>query len=215
MRRRRVPRIHARRVRGAAWSGWLSLGGTTLAVTMLVMLCAPGCGRGPKRPLVHFVKGGVKLDGQPVEGVGVSLSPVVKGQGVTAFGKTLADGSYVLTSTLGGRLGAGAVAGEYAVMLQKFEEVAPDAVPPQFAPAAGDPSRRVQQWFSRQEATRTEDDKTVRYVILGLLPEAYGQADTSGLRVTVKPGTNAGPAFEFDLRREFRGAASSPGTGGQ
>jgi len=177
------------------------------AVFMLAMvvLLGPGCGRGPKRPVVHPVKGRVMLDGQPLEGVGVSFSPVVKGQGVTAFGKTLADGSYTLTSTRGGGLGAGAVAGEYAVMLQKFVDVVPDAVPPEFSAASGDPSRSVQQWFSKQAATRIEDEKTVRYVILGLLPEAYGNADTSGLRVTVKPGANSGPAFEFDLQRDFRG----------
>ena len=210
MRRCQSPRFHPRSTNGGAWSGLLSLGATTLAVTTLVVLLAPGCGWGPKRPVVHFVKGSVKLDGQPVEGVGVSLSPVVKGQGVTAFGKTLADGSYVLTSTRGGRLGAGAVAGEYAVMLQKFLDVAPDAVPPEFAPAADDPSRRERQWFSRQETTRVEDDKTVRSVILGLLPEDYGNAETSGLRMTVKPGTNAGPAFEFNLTRDFLGAPPAP-----
>jgi len=171
----------------------------------IVVLLGPGCGRGPNRPAVHPVKGRVMLDGQSLEGVGVSFSPVVKSQGVTAFGKTRADGSFTITSTLGGALGAGAVVGEYAVMLQKFLEVAPDAVPPQFAAAADDSSRQVQQWFSKQETTRVEDDKTVRYVILGLLPEAYGNAETSGLRVTVKPGTNSGPAFEFDLQRDFRG----------
>ena len=175
-----------------------------LMLAMVVLVC-PGCGRGPKRPIVHSVKGRVMLDGQPLEGVGVSFSPVVKGQGVTAFGKTRADGSFTITSTLGGALGAGAVAGDYAVILQKFLDVAPDAVPPQFAAAADDSSRQVQRWFSKQETTRLEDEKTVRYVILGLLPEAYGNAETSGLRVTVKPGTNSGPAFEFDLQRDFRG----------
>jgi hypothetical protein len=140
--------------------------------------------------------------------VGVSFSPVVKGEGVTAFGKTLADGSYTLTSTRGGTLGAGAVVGEYAVTLQKFVDVASDAVPPEFSAMSGDSSRSVQQWFSKQETTRVEDEKTVRYVILGLLPEAYGSAETSGLRATVKPGTNSGPAFEFDLKRDFRGTTA-------
>jgi len=173
-----------------------------------IALLATGCSRGGNRPLVHPVKGRVMLEGQPLEGVGVSFSPVVKGEGVTAFGKTLADGSYTLTSTRGGTLGAGAMAGEYAVMLQKFVDVAPDAVPPEFSAASGDPSRSVQQWFSKQETTRVEDEKTVRYAILGLLPEAYGNAETSGLRATVKPGTNSGPAFEFDLKRNFRGTTA-------
>ena len=176
-----------------------------LLVLVAIALLATGCSRGGNRPVVHPVKGRVTLAGQPLEGVGVSFSPVVKGQGVTAFGKTLVDGTYTLTSTRGGTLGAGAMLGEYAVMLQKFVDVAPDAVPPEFSAAAGDSSRSVQQWFSKQETTRVEDEKTVRYVILGLLPEAYGNAETSGLRVTVKPGTNSGPAFEFDLQRDFRG----------
>ena len=180
------------------------------AVLMLAMvvLLGPGCGPGTNRPVVHPVNGRVMLEGQPLEGVGVSFSPVVKGQGVTAFGKTRADGSFTITSTLGGALGAGAVAGEYAVMLQKFVDVAPDAVPPEFSAASGAPSRSVQQWFSKQETTRIEDEKTVRCVILGLLPEAYGKAETSNLRVTVKPGTNSGPAFEFDLQRDFRGTTA-------
>ena len=177
-----------------------------LLVLVAIALLATGCSRGGNRPVVHPVKGRVTLAGQPLEGVGVSFSPVVKGQGVTAFGKTLVDGTYTLTSTRGGTLGAGAMLGEYAVMLQKFVDVTPDAVPPEFSAAAGDSSRSVQQWFSKQETTRVEDEKTVRYVILGLLPEAYGNAETSGLRVTVKPGTNSGPAFEFDLQRDFRGA---------
>jgi hypothetical protein len=176
-----------------------------LLVLVAIGLLATGCSRGGNRPIVHPVKGRVTLEGQPLEGVGVSFSPVVKGQGATAFGKTLADGSFSITSTLGGALGAGAAAGEYAVMLQKFLEVAPDAVPPEFSAAAGDPSRSVQQWFSKQETSRLEDEKTVRHVILGLLPEAYGNAETSGLRATVKPGTNSGSAFEFDLQRDFRG----------
>ena len=177
-----------------------------LLVLVAIALLATGCSRGGNRPVVHPVKGRVTLEGQPLQGVGVSFSPIVKGQGVTAFGKTLVDGTYTLTSTRGGTLGAGAMLGEYAVMLQKFVDVAPDAVPPEFSAAAGDSSRSVQQWFSKQETTRVEDEKTVRYVILGLLPEAYGNAETSGLRVTVKPGTNSGPAFEFDLQRDFRGA---------
>ena len=178
---------------------------TPLLVLAAIGLLATGCSRGLNRPLVHPVKGRVMLEGQPLEGVGVSFSPVVKGQGVTAFGKTLADGSYTLTSTRGGTLGAGAMAGEYAVMLQKFVDVVPDAVPPEFAAASGDSSQSVPQWFSKQETTRVEDEKTVRYVVLGLLPEAYGNAETSGLRATVKPGKNSGPAFEFDLQRDFRG----------
>lgn len=180
--------------------------GTVMLVILMTLLPHAGCGRGLKQPLVHPVRGRVTLDGQPSEGVGLSLRPVVKGEGVSAFGKTLADGSYSLSSTGGGKLGAGAVAGDYFVMLEKFVDVALDQVPPQFAPAPDDPSRRVQQWFSRREWVSTDaDGKKQQFVSLGLLPEAYGEAETSGLRITIKPGTNFGPEFDFDLQRDFDG----------
>jgi hypothetical protein len=172
-------------------------------VVVLTALVALGCSRDIQRPLVHPVEGRVTLDGQPLEGVGVSLSPVVPGMGAAAFGKTRTDGSFTLTSTHGGRQGAGAMAGEYAVMFQKFIDVAPGDVPPQFVPAADDPSRQVQRWFTREDAIRLENDETIRYVVLGLIPEAYGRADTSGFRATVVPGRNAGEAFTFHLSREF------------
>jgi len=175
-------------------------------VMLMTLLPHAGCGQGLKRPLVHPVNGRVTLEGQPIEGVGLSLRPVFKGEGLSAFAKTLADGSYTLSSTGGGKLSAGAVAGEYFVMLEKFVDVAPDQVPPQFTPAPDDSSRQVQQWFSRRESLSTDaDGKKSQIISLGLLPEAYSEAETSGLRVTVKPGVNSGPAFEFDLQRDFRG----------
>lgn len=183
------------------------LSGALVLVILMTLLPHAGCGRGLKRPVVHPVKGRVTLEGQPIEGVGLSLRPVVKGEGLSAFGKTLADGSYSLSSTGGGKLGAGAVAGEYFVMLEKFVDVAPDQVPPQFTPAPDDPSRRVQQWFSRREWVSTDaDGKKQQFVSLGLLPEAYGEAETSGLRITIKPGKNFGSEFDFDLQRDFDGA---------
>jgi hypothetical protein len=44
----------------------------------------------------------------------------------------------------------------------------------------------VQQWFSRRESLSTDADGNKKRIIsLGLLPEAYGEAETSGLRMTV------------------------------
>jgi hypothetical protein len=182
--------------------------GQILCVSLLLLgWAAAGCSRGLQRPIVHPVEGLVTLDGQPIEGVGVSFSPIVPGKGAAAFGKTLSDGSFSLTSTHGGLANAGAMAGEYAVMFQKFIDVAPDAVPPRTAAAADDPTRRVPQWFSRQEASRLEDEETVRFVILGLLPEAYAKAATSGFRATVAPGRNAGEAFTFRLSSDYQADA--------
>jgi hypothetical protein len=171
------------------------------ALVLVVVVCQ-GCSRGPQRPIVHPVKGRVTLDGVPIEGVGVSLSPLTKGVGVAAFGRTRADGSYEITSTLGGRPNAGAVVGDYAVLLQKLIDVRPNAVPPQHATAPGGPGRARQQWFSKQEWT----DSAGSHVTLNYLPDGYGRSESAGLRVTVKPGVNSGPAFEFHLRRDFRGA---------
>lgn len=176
-----------------------------LALVMPMGFVTGGCSGGLKRPAVHPVEGRVTFDGAPIEGVGVSFSPVVPGEGVAAFGKTLSDGSFRLTSTQGGLAGAGAMAGEYAVMFQKFMDVDPGDVPRQTKPAAADATRQVPQWFSRQEASRSEDNTTIRYVILGLLPEAYAKADTSGFRATVVPGRNTGEAFTFHLQSDYEG----------
>jgi len=183
---------------------WVS-GLFPLALVVSIGFVTGGCSGGLKRPLVHPVEGRVTFDGEPIEGVGVSFSPMVPGEGVAAFGKTLGDGSFRLTSTHGGLAGAGAMTGEYAVMFQKFIDVAPDAVPLQTKPAAADATRQVPRWFSRQETSRREGVTTIRYVILGLLPEAYAKADTSGFRATVVQGRNTGDAFTFHLQSDYEG----------
>jgi hypothetical protein len=176
-----------------------------LALIVSMGFATGGCSGGLKRPAVHPVEGRVTFDGAPIEGVGVSFSPVVPGKGGAAFGKTLSDGSFRLTSTQGGLAGAGAMAGEYAVMFQKFMDVDPGDVPRQTKPATTDATRQVPRWFSRQEASRSEDNNTIRYVILGLLPEAYAKADSSGFRATVVPGRNTGEAFTFHLQSDYEG----------
>jgi hypothetical protein len=173
------------------------------AIVLLLVMMLQGCRRAPQGPLVHPVKGRVTLDGEPVAGVGVAFSPLVSGQGAVAYGTTLADGSYKLSSTLGGKRNAGAVAGDYAVLLQKFVDATTDALPPQHAAAPGDPGRTVQQWFSKSEG-HIDNEGKVHYS-LNCLPDAYGKAESSGLRVTVKPGVNDGPDFEFQLRRDYAG----------
>jgi hypothetical protein len=36
------------------------------------------------------------------------------------------------------------------------------------------------------------------------VPKAYGDPETSGLKVTVKKGLNAGPEFRFDLKSDVK-----------
>ena len=38
-----------------------------------------------------------------------------------------------------------------------------------------------------------------------LIPEAYGDKATSGLKATVKKGRNVGPEFRYELRGDFKG----------
>ena len=165
--------------------GWLACGA-------LIIVAVVGCGK-QTGPQVQFVKGIVTLDGQPLEGATVSLTPTAGGTGLPAYGMTKAGGYYVLTSSRGGAVGAGAVAGDYLVTVRKMQVVS-DA--------------DIGVLITRQEFDRQKRENAG---LLGVQPEApvvpkaYGTAETSGLRVTVKQGRNTGPEFSFDLRPDFKG----------
>lgn len=144
---------------------------------LLVASSFTGCG-GPKGPKVEYVEGVVTLDGKPLEGASVGYSPVSPGQGLPAGGMTDASGRYRLTAARGGKPSGGTAVGDYGVMITKQEIIPPDEpVPP--PPPGGPPP------------------DTVR--IRSVIPEAYGEMATSGLRVTVKPGRNTSPEFSFQL----------------
>ena len=42
-----------------------------------------------------------------------------------------------------------------------------------------------------------------------IVPRAYGDQTTSGLKATVRRGLNSGPEFRFDLRSDFQPPASA------
>jgi hypothetical protein len=100
---------------------------------------------------------------------------------------------FVLTSARGGAVGAGAVAGDYLVTVRKMQVVS---------------EADIGVLITRQEYERQKRENAG---LLGFQPEtpvvpkAYGTAETSGLRVTVKQGRNTGPEFSFDLRPDFKG----------
>jgi hypothetical protein len=146
---------------------------------LLVAWNFTGCG-GPKGPKVEYVEGVVTLDGKPLEGASVGYSPVPPGQGLPAGGKTDASGRYRLTAVRGGKPGGGTAVGDYGVMITKQEIIPPDEPAPPPPPPPGGPP---------------PDTTRLRSVI----PEAYGEMATSGLRVTVKPGRNTSPEFSFEL----------------
>jgi hypothetical protein len=163
-----------------------------LACGALITVAIVGCGK-QTGPRVQFVKGVVTLGGQPLEGATVSLTPKAGSTGLPAFGMTKSGGDYVLTSSRGGAVNAGAVAGDYLVTVKKMQVVT---------------EADIGILITRQEYERQMRENAG---LLGFQPEApvvpkaYGSAETSGLRVTVKQGRNTGPEFSFDLRPDFKG----------
>jgi hypothetical protein len=164
-------------------------GGVRPFVALLVTIsvaAAAGCG-GRRGPKVEYVEGVVTLDGTPVADAAVGYSPVDGKVGLPAYGKTDAQGRYRLSAVRGGTPHAGTAAGDYRVSVTKVEIIPPDE--PQPPPPEGwKPSMGP-----RPTATRS------------LIPEAYANVTTSGLRVTVKPGRNTGPEFSFDMRAKYGG----------
>lgn len=157
------------------------------SLTMLALgtLASAGCGR--SGPAVAFVEGTVLLDGQPVAEATVGFSPLAGG--LPAVGMTDGDGRFHLSSTGGGRPEAGAVPGEYAVVVSKqVVENTGNSAPPEQESTVPPSS-----WPDRGSAR--PPNPTVR----DLIPATYGQAESSGLRAVVKPGRNM---LQFDLRSD-------------
>jgi len=173
-------------------SGWIANGNGFMAVkkerhsaTRLAFVWAfaiasvGGCGR--SGPDVAYVEGTVLLDGEPVAEANVGFSPVSAGR--PAFGKTNSAGVFHLTTVRGGAPDRGAMVGEYAVTITKWKNRMEGITEP-------DPVREA------KVSTLPPD-----YIV----PKAYGDKATSGLKATVKPGRNVGQAFRYELRSDFKG----------
>jgi hypothetical protein len=150
-------------------------------------------------PPVQMVQGVVTLDGKPIDGVAVTFTPAAGEQGIQAFGTTQADGSYTLSAFRGARPGSGTVIGDYLVSCTKT--IGGD-LPLEVPPPPDDATAADHEAWRREEAKRRRTPPTpIQY----LVPKAYGDSQTSGLRATVKKGLNSGPEFQFDLRSDFKG----------
>lgn len=139
-----------------------------------------GCGRNAG-PVVQFVEGKVVLDGEALEGATVGLSPVKGSKGLPAYARTDGQGIFRVTSTRGGGRDAGAVAGEYIVTVSKV--------------VAEDGDVAAEDDGSLRKPARRPSSKSPRNVV----PDVYGEVNTSPLRATIQRGANKGPAFVFDL----------------
>jgi len=149
-----------------------------------------GCGRNAG-PVVQFVEGKMILDGQPLEGATVGLSPVKGSKGLPAYARTDGKGIFRVTSTRGGRRDAGAAAGDYVVTISKV--------------VADEGDVAVEEDGLGKKPAGRPSSKPSRNVV----PEVYAEIDTSPLRATIKSGANKGPAFVFDLKSP--GPKAAPG----
>ena len=152
-------------------------------IPLALLWLAAGCGgQAPTVPL-HPTTGRVLFQGQPLEGVQVTFRPITAGEGQAApasVAKTDRDGKFQLVTALGpeGRTIEGAPAGEYAVAL---------------AP----PGRSETADFFHKDAARATTSP---------IGNRYSNAQTSGLKATIKPGTNE--LAPFDLKES--GGTSTP-----
>lgn len=132
-----------------------------LVATMMMV----GCGEGTQddRPARAKVTGTVTHNGSPVEGATVSLQPA-SGSGQGAIGKTDASGKFTLTTYTPGD---GALPGEYKISVSKVE---------------------VTSMVSEEEALKLQEQgrPIPPAQTKQLLPQKYGNTETSGLTTTVE-----------------------------
>lgn len=155
----------------------------TLVSVALWFFTAVGCGGKPQRSSELVPAGGVvTMDGQPVAGAAVTFHPASGVGGgppqrdlkPAARAKTDAEGRFRLWTF---EEGDGAVPGEHVVTINKVEITASQEDPD----AEG------------YDAARAAAEPPPKYIV----PEKYGNPNTSGLTETVSPdGPND---FRFDL----------------
>lgn len=145
-----------------------------LGCGLLPLLLLAGCGGGhdpwkEKRPKTTAVTGRVTYQGAALDEAIVTFH--ADGAGVTAYGKTDAQGNFKLTTF---EPDDGATFGEHIVAIQKFETIAPPA-DPEAAPRPGKPVEPK-----------------------SLIPERYGSATSSTLKATVSEGGKNEFVFELN-----------------
>jgi hypothetical protein len=167
-------------------------GGGLIPLMLVGLGLIVGCGRNTG-PVVQFVEGKVLLDGQPLEGATVGLSPVKGTQGLPGYARTNAGGIFRVTSTRGGKRDAGAAVGDYVVTISKV--VAEEA-------------DEAEEDQSRPESVKKQARSAARKQPWNVVPDIYAEVATSPLRASVQSGENVGPAFVFDLKTA--GSAATP-----
>jgi hypothetical protein len=145
-----------------------------LALLLLAIPFAPGCGGDANSPDLHPVSGTVTMDGKPLDSATVFFRPSGTTKGTGSFGKTDASGKYTLRTDRGGE---GAVEGTYDVMISR--EVNADGTP--VADVAVDPNAPAEAGGGLRES----------------VPAAYSDYQRPTLNATVPPG---GTTADFALK---------------
>ncbi len=151
-----------------------------------------GCGK--SGPDVNYVEGIVTLDGKPLEGVSVGFSPVDAKIGIPAVGNTDANGVFKLTAIQGGEPQGGTGEGEYYVSFTKSASTGVGMTYEDTQKMMEDPN------YGQSGSSPGQTPKD-----LNVLPKAYLNPATSGVKVTVKSGKNTGDEFKFDLKSDYKG----------
>lgn len=155
---------------------------STIAILFLVSGLA-GCGADTPPPPANVfpVSGKVTYDGAPLADAVVTFHNETANR--SAFGRTDAQGEYTL-STFGEN--DGAVEGSNVVTITKVE-----------APAGGGNEADIESADYDPSAVEGSESEAPPK---SLIPEKYGNRETSGLTATVIAGEN--PPINFDLAKE-------------
>jgi hypothetical protein len=146
-------------------------------VVVCLLLAIVGCRKAGLQ--VEFVEGIVLLDGKPVEGGIIGVSPA-GAAGVPAVGRTDARGIFHLTAQQGGGPGRGVPVGEYRLSVTKIAYDTPTGKPP-------------------------DDGDITGLAIRHFVPQDYESSETSGLVLSVGKGGGRSDKYRFELRSDFKG----------
>lgn len=137
-----------------------------------VALTAMGCRDSTQE--TQFIEGIVLLDAKPVPDASVSLMPVETDVPV-AFGKTDGTGKFTISVAEGGKVGHGAVEGDYHMTVVKKNMLN----------SPGDLFQKPRHDIESEDAPpmfKPEWDYQI--------PKVFENRDSSGLKVSVKKGVN-------------------------
>ncbi len=145
-----------------------------LATTLVAVL---GCSGEAKLEGLVQVTGIVNQKGSPLAGATVTFSPVGKGEGKAASGKTDSNGRFKVTTL---KADDGAIPGDYQVTVEKKETVGKTYT-----------QEEANDYYMKHQKQPPAPE------VKQLVAEKFTKAATSGLKATVKKGDKND--FTFDV----------------